>query len=471
MIITFPTTMNGWMGLSFDERESRLLEKKLNISVVGFGYIGASIGLSLADRGFSISGIDKNEILLDNLKNGFCPFEEPGLQELLDSSLEKGKLSLSSDFSSISNSDVIIMVVGTPLDDDYSPNLEYVESASEEIGKYLSRGSIVMVKSTVPPGTTTNSIGPILSKKSNLVCGEDFGLVFSPERVDEGNVIRGLTSLPIIIGGVNKQSAEVSSQFWSLCLGVETMDVSNPTAAELVKLADNLWIDLNIALANEIALVSDSIGVDAMEVISAANTLPKGQHSVNILYPSIGVGGYCLTKDPWFLDKYSSEMGLELATPRTSRTINEKMPELSVSRIRNLLSPNNGDLSNVIISILGVSFKSNTGDMRNTPAIKIANDLADLGAEIRIFDSLVCEEDFSSFHDSEICSDIESAVKGANMVAVLSPHREIVDYDLRKLNSLVSDECWFFDGRRAFNPDRVIKSGLLYSAIGGSKYE
>ena len=459
------------MELSEGERKSRLIGRNVNISVVGFGYIGASIGLSLSAQGFSVTGIDKNEALLESLEGGHCPFEEPGLQELLDASLKNNNLTLTSDFSIISDSEVIILVVGTPLDEDFNPNLEFVVSASREIGKNLSRGSIVMVKSTVPPGATSNSIAPILVENSGLVCGKDFGLVFSPERVDEGNVIRGLSSLPIIVGGVDDHSAQVSSQFWSICLGVETMYVSDPTAAELVKLADNLWIDLNIALANEIALVSDSIGVDAMEVISAANSLPKGQHSVNILFPSIGVGGYCLTKDPWFLDRYSSQMGLELITPRASRTINEKMPIITLERISSILSGNGASLEGSIVSILGASFKSNTGDMRNTPSIKIANDLADRGVVVRVFDPLVNEEDFAPFRVSSICSEIESAVEGADMIAVFSPHKMFLELDLHFLKSLTSDSCWFYDGRRAYSPKKVIESGFRYSAIGGVLYE
>ncbi len=463
--------MSDWIGLSEEDRKSRLIARNVNISVVGFGYIGASIGLSLSAKGFSVTGIDKNDDLLDSLSKGNCPFEEPGLQELLDSSLKNDNLELSSDFSAISTSQVIILVVGTPLDEHFNPNLEYVISASEEIGKNLTKGSIIMVKSTVPPGSTTDSIAPILSESSGLVCGEDFGLVFSPERVDEGNVIRGLSTLPIIVGGVNDISARVSEQFWAICLGVETMKVSNPTAAELVKLADNLWIDLNIALANEIALVSDSIGVDAMEVIPAANSLPKGQHSVNILYPSIGVGGYCLTKDPWFLDRFSTQMGLELMTPKTSRTINERMPEISSTRIKNLLSNVDENPSGKIIAILGVSFKSNTGDMRNTPSVQIANDLSDMGAIVRIYDPLVDEDDFSSFRNSLICKDLESAVEDADMIAVFSPHNEILEVDLGIMKSLASENCLFFDGRRAFSPNKVIESGLRYSAIGGMMYE
>ena len=462
--------MSQWSLLTADERRTRWERHDVSIAVIGFGYIGGAIGTLLASEGYRVVGIDKNPVLLRSFQEGKCPFEEPGLDKKLDAAMQRNTLSVSDQFTTAAGSDVILIVVGTPLNDEYAPVLDHLKSAVTSLGEVLERGMLVMVKSTVPPLTTQQLIKPILEEVSGLQAGTDFGLVFSPERVDEGNVLTGLRKIPIVIGGVDQRSSELAAEFWSRTLGVETMIVADPTTAELVKLADNQWIDLNIALANEIALLSDEIGVDAMEVIRAANSLPKGQHWVNILYPSIGVGGYCLTKDPWFLHRFGAQRDITMQTPQCSRNVNEQMPTVTVSRINTCLRKHNKNPSQSRIAVLGLSFKNNTGDIRNTPSQPIIEMLEHNGCTVVVYDPLVPDAQIRQLTTATIAPDIQTAVEGADLIACLSCHTQFLDVELTELKAQTHDTCWFLDGRLGFDPGRVTAAGFAYTAIGGHRY-
>jgi nucleotide sugar dehydrogenase len=462
--------MSQWSLLTNEERKARWENRDVSIAVIGFGYIGGAIGTLLASEGYRVVGIDKNPILLRAFQEGRCPFEEPGLDKKLEIAIERKTLSVSDQFTEIAGSDVILIVVGTPLNDEYAPVLDHLKSAVQSLGEVLEPGMLVMVKSTVPPLTTQELIRPLLEEVSGLRAGDDFGLVFSPERVDEGNVLTGLRKIPIVIGGVDTKSSDLAAEFWSRTLGVDTMLVADPTTAELVKLADNQWIDLNIALANEIALLSDEIGVDAMEVIRAANSLPKGQHWVNILYPSIGVGGYCLTKDPWFLHRFGAQRDINLQTPQCSRNVNEQMPAVTVSRINTCLRKHNKNPSQSRIAVLGLSFKNNTGDIRNTPTRPIIEMLENNGCTVVVYDPLVPDAQIRQLTTATIAPDIRAAVKDADLIACLSCHQEFLTVDLAELKEQTRTDCWFLDGRLGFDPAHVTEAGFAYTAIGGHRY-
>ena len=439
---------------------------KLNVVIVGFGYIGCCIGAVLADKGIKVIGIEPRKTIVNAINKGICLIKEPELELLVKKNVEKQNLSATTEYSVIKTADIIIVTVGTPLAEDFSPLMDDIKSASLSIGEHLQKGQIVILKSTVPPFTTENIVKPILEKKSGLVAGKDFGLAFSPERLAEGRAIKELASIPIIVGGTDENSSLIVSEFWKNTLGVETIIVSEARTAEMTKLADNLWIDLNIALANELAQICSKINVDVMEVIEAANSLPKVKHNVNILMPSMGVGGYCLTKDPWFVYNFGKKYGLELKTPVTSRKVNDYMPLFTFELIKNVLQENGKELSSSKIAVLGLSFKSNTGDIRYTPTKYTLEHLQASGCELTIFDHLVNAEETKQVINLKQSTSIEEAVKNADVVAFFTGHQEFFNYPREKLKSLIKPNCWIIDGRNIFDPKLMKTEGFNYKGIG-----
>lgn len=443
-----------------------------NVGIIGTGYVGLNLSLFLCEKGVNVVGHDVDSKKIEKLERGKAPESKGDIAKTLKNHLYD-RLTFTNNIDELSESDLIFITVGTPLDEKYSPNLDNIEEASESIGPYLGENQVVIVKSTVVPGTTSDVVKPSLEEKSGLKAGEDFVLAFCPERLAEGgsmkdfegSALEDLKNIPVIVGGVTDRDTQVVSRIWN-GWGVDTVEVEGPKEAEMAKLADNLWIDLNIALANELALISEKEGIDAQNVISAANTLPKGQHMVNILYPGAGVGGYCLPKDPWFLHNLGKKYGLELKTPQVSRKINDSMPQHMVELVEESLDEANKELENSKIAVLGVSFKNSTGDMRNTPAKPFIEKLMKREATVSAFDPWVDNEEAEKILSVQPENDLKSTVKGADCITLLCAHPEFNDISLEEMAELASPKCVVIDGRSAFEEEKVKKAGFDYWRVG-----
>jgi nucleotide sugar dehydrogenase len=436
------------------------------IAVVGFGYIGTVIGAVLADRGWPVTGIDVRQNVVDEINLGKTTVPEPGLNELVSNNVRVGRLRATTDFGALTENDFIIVTVGTPLGPDYEPIVDDIKAAARAVGEHLHKGHVVILKSTVPPDTTEKLVQPILEETSGLRAGVDFGLAFCPERLAEGQAIRELMSIPIVIGAVDERSARACSTLWRHALGVDSIVVDDPRTAEMVKLADNLWIDLNVALANELAKVCDGLGMDVLQVIDAANTMPKVNHNVNILMPSMGVGGYCLTKDPWFVNHLGQSLGLDLAIPRTSRTVNDTMPAYTYGLLKQLLADQGKAIETSRVAVLGIAFKNNTGDCRLTPTKYVVELLEACGCQLSIHDPWVHGEEALTVTKIPLTADIESAVEDADALVVLAGHRQFHQIPLAQLAERVGAKCVFLDGRNSFDPAAVRAAGFVYKGIG-----
>lgn len=436
------------------------------IAVVGFGYIGTVIGAVLADRGWPVTGIDVRRNVVDEINAGRTAVPEPGLGELVSDSVRVGRLRATTDFAAVADNDFIIVTVGTPLGPDYEPIVDDIRAAAHAVGRHLAPGHLVILKSTVPPDTTETLVRPILEETSGLRAGVDFGLAFCPERLAEGQAIHELTTIPVVVGAVDERSARACSTLWRHALGVESVVVDDPRTAEMVKLADNLWVDLNVALANELAKVCDGLGMDALQVIEAANTMPKGGRDANILRPSMGVGGYCLTKDPWFVNHLGESLGLELAIPRTSRTVNDTMPGYTFGLLTKLLAAQDKTVESCKIAVLGIAFKNNTGDCRLTPTKYVLQMLEESGCQLSVHDPWVHDEEARTVTTVPLTPDIELAVKDADALVVLAGHREFHQIPLVRLAELTEPNCVFLDGRNSFDPAAVRAAGFVYKGIG-----
>ena len=458
--------LEGAFGRSDAEIDLLVRGMRSGIAVVGFGYIGTVIGAVLADRGWPVTGIDVRQSVVDEINLGKTTVAEPGLSELVANNVRIGRLRATTDFSAIADNDFVIVNVGTPLGPDYEPIVDDIKAAARALGEHLQPGHVVILKSTVPPGTTETLVRPILEETSGLRAGVDFGLAFCPERLAEGQAIHELTSIPVVVGAVDERSARACATLWRHALGVESVIVEDPRTAEMVKLADNLWVDLNVALANELAKVCDRLGMDALQVIEAANTMPKGSNPVNILRPSMGVGGYCLTKDPWFVNHLGDTLGLDLSIPRTSRTVNDTMPAYTYGLLKDLLADQGKEIETSRIAVLGIAFKNNTGDCRLTPTKYVVALLEESGCELSIHDPWVGVEDAVTVTNVPLTADIETAVEGADALVVLAGHRQFHQTPLSRLAELASARCVFLDGRNSFDPAAVRAAGFAYKGIG-----
>lgn len=383
------------------------------VGIVGAGYIGAVLAGELAHRGAQITAVDISAARINAINVGLSPVPEPGLDEMISEGISTGRLRATCSIAELATSTTILLTVGTPLGDDDAADLSHLRAACEQLADVIADGTLVLVKSTVPPGTTANVVAPLLRAKAKNV-----HVAFSPERLAEGTAIADMRRLPVVVGGVDAASAERGEAFWT-DLGFETILVADAGAAELVKLADNAWIDLNIAFAHELAMLCDRVGADVMDVIRAANTLPKGGGMVNILLPSVGVGGYCLTKDPWFLNALGKELAVPLSLSAAGRTVNEAAPEYLWARTKAALG---AELAGARVAVLGIAFKNNTGDTRFSPAIDYCRAAERDGAKVVWFDDLVPAHDIPEDLLNNRADSWEEAVQGAAAIAWLAVH-------------------------------------------------
>ncbi|MFC0037774.1 nucleotide sugar dehydrogenase [Actinomadura rayongensis] len=436
------------------------------VAVIGLGYVGSCVAAVLGSQGLDTIGVDTDVTLIDELNRGHCRFQEEELAGLLAKGMEVGALKVTTELSAVSAADVVLIAVGTPVRADGSLAEEQLRSACEGIAGVIRPGQLLVLKSTVPPGTTRDLVLPIL-ERSGLRAGEDFGLAFTPERLAEGTALKELRTFPIAIGGLDAPSLAGATDFWQRALGVPTIPMESLEAAEIVKLADNWWIDLNIALANELAKFCALYDVDVLDVIAAANTIPKGRGNVNILLPSVGVGGSCLTKDPLMVWQSALRRGLDIRTAPVGREVNAAMPGYTAQVILDGLAAAGKDPADATVAVLGLAFKNNTGDLRATPVQGAVEALRAAGVRVRTHDPLVDADHAERLTGVRPTGSVQEACEGADAIAVLALHREFEDVDFGALP--VADSCLVVDGRAYYPKAKIAElraQGFVYRGIG-----
>ena len=358
------------------------------IGIFGLGHIGLPTAAILANNNIHVLGADVNENTVNNINQGICNFEEPGLNSLVKDAVKNNYLSATTDLEYVANTcDIIIVIVPTPIFENKKADLTYVISACESIKKGLKKGNLVIIESTVPPETGINVIKPLL-EESGLICVEDFYLSYSPERALPNNTIYEMTHNARIIGGFNEKSADLTAQLYSYITQGEIIKVKNITSAEMVKLMENTYRDVNIALSNELAKICEKINVNANEVINAANYHPR----VNLHTPGPGVGGHCIPIDPYFLIEIAEKYGETAKLISDSRLINDSMPD----HVLSILSKFNDGISTV--SVLGIAYKGNVDDVRETPSKKLIELLIKNEYKVVAHDPIVKKEVIETFN-------------------------------------------------------------------------
>ncbi|MFC6090012.1 nucleotide sugar dehydrogenase [Saccharothrix lopnurensis] len=439
-----------------------------SVLVVGAGYVGLCLAAVLAQRGLRVIAADVDRAHVERLRAGRCTIAEPGLEELLRDGLASGRLTVTADLSAASDCDVVLLTTGTPVDAEGRLDPSQLEAACRDLAPRLRAGQLVVVKCTVSPGTTRTVVAPLLAGHG-LEPGTDIGLVHCPERLAEGQALDQLRELAVVVGGVNAESAEAATAFWERHLGVPVHPVKDADVAEAVKLASNWWIDHNIAMANELALFCDAFGIDVMDVVTAANTLPKGAGRMNVLLPSVGVGGSCLPKDPVMAARAAADRGVELRTVATGRAVNDAMPGHAARNLVDGLHKLGTDPAGATVAVLGLAFKSDTGDLRETPVAPFVEHLRNAGCTIRLHDGLAEPDRVRALFGQDPEPTIAAALAGADAVAILAGHREYRELTAADLRAATRAGCLVFDGRRYFTRDEISDlhaHDLQYRGIG-----
>ena len=408
---------------------------KYNLAVIGLGYVGLPLAIEAANNKLKVAGYDVNESVVDNLNKSTSHVEDI-TDKVLQDALSKDFL-ITTDSSVLGESEFIVISVPTPLTD-YQPDLSYVEAATKSISENLIKGQIIILESTTYPGTTLEIVKPILEKNSNLVAGEDFLLGYSPERIDPGNKDWTFKNTPKIVSGINEKSLKKISEFYNSIID-EVVEVSGTREAEMVKLIENTYRQVNIAMVNELAILSNMLDIDIWEVVDAAKTKPFGFQSFR---PGPGVGGHCIPIDPKYLSFKTRQIGQPVRFVELAQEINNSMPNYVISRISELMNRKEKLLKNSKILILGVAYKKDIGDTRESPAIDIIESLLEKSAEVSFYDPYVDElivNKQSIFKEQDL-----EGVSNYDMVIIHTPHTSFNDIDFENIKSLIFDTTGSF---------------------------
>ncbi len=407
-----------------EELLKKIEDRTLVAGVVGLGYVGLPLAVEKAKAGFTTIGFDVQAAKVDMVNAG-----HNYIGDVVDSDLEKlvkeGKLKATSDFSFIKDVDFIAICVPTPLDSHQEPDISYVRDSTIAISKYLRKGTMVVLESTTYPGTTEELIKPLLEEGSGLTCGEDFYLGFSPERVDPGNLIYKTKNTPKVVGAISKDGGEVISAMYRAVLEGDVFTVSSPAVAEMEKILENTYRNINIGLINEIGRLCHEMGISVWEVIDAAKTKPYGFQA---FYPGPGLGGHCIPLDPYYLTWKAREYGFHTTLIENSMVINDGQPEYCVDRAMHILNRHKKAINGARILQLGVSYKNDIDDYRESPAIRVYKELKKVGAVVDYYDPWVPE--FKNMYGESGVSIPEltpEVVESYDLVMITCAHKN-VDY-------------------------------------------
>lgn len=419
--------------------KKRLLEKieqkAVVVGVIGLGYVGLPLAVEKAKAGYKTIGFDIQEEKVQKVNKGKNYIGDVVTSDLA-SLVKKRMLQASTDFGRLTEVDFIAICVPTPLDDYQQPNISYVKSSAEVIAKYLKPNTIVVLESTTYPGTTEELILPILEKGSSLTCGKDFYLGFSPERVDPGNLIYKTKNTPKVVGGVGEDATQVIAAMYRSVLEGEVFETSSPAVAEMEKLLENTYRNVNIGLINEITILSEKMGINIWEVIEAAKTKPYG---FTPFYPGPGLGGHCIPLDPYYLSWKAREYNFHTSMIEAAATVNDSMPEYVVNRVDKLLNARKKPLNGANILILGVAYKQDIDDYRESPALRVMSCFENNGSVVSYYDGYVPEVIFNGkvyVGEKELTPDL---LRQADIVVITTAHTNI-DYDfVQKHASIIFD--------------------------------
>lgn len=412
----------------------KIEDKSAVVGIVGLGYVGLPLAVEMAKAGYKTIGFDVQAKKVDSVNAGHNYIGDivgDTLKEMVDT----GYLRATSNFDFIKDVDAVAICVPTPLDKYQQPDISYVKGSTESVAEHVHPGMLVVLESTTYPGTTEELLKPIL-EKSGLKCGEDFFLAFSPERVDPGNKQYKTKNTPKVVGGVGEDCTQVAAALYRNVLEGGVYEVSSPAVAEMEKLLENTYRNINIGLANEMAIICNRMGINVWEVIDAAKTKPYGFQA---FYPGPGLGGHCIPLDPFYLTWKAREYDYHTRLIETSGEINTGMPEYVVDRAMKVLNKNKIAMNGAKVLVLGVAYKNDIDDYRESPALNVIDHLLEQGAQTTYYDPYIPEYKHKGKVHTGEKELTDEMLKEADIVIICTAH-ECFDYDrIQRLSKEVFD--------------------------------
>lgn len=418
-----------------------------SLCVVGLGYIGLPTAVMFANHGVKVHGVDVNPAAVKSIQEKTLHIEETGLQDRLNQAVDNGFLTAS---TTPQQADVFIIAVPSPINPDNTANLEYVRQATASIVPYVQKGNLVILESTVPPKTVENVMLPELLK-TGLDIGTELYVSHSPERVIPGRIFEELINNDRIVGGINEKSAELTKELYETFVK-GTIHLTDATTAELVKVMENTYRDVNIAFANELAKIAEKLDVNIWEAIKFANYHPR----VNVHFPGPGVGGHCIAVDPWFLVELAGEQAQII---HLSRNTNDSMPSYTAQKTQAIL--NKAKIAGGKVAVLGLAFKGNVDDMRESPSTIVIDALQKLGLEVTSYDPHIKENKHATQTQS-----LQQATAEADIIVVLTDHNE---FKALQPSQLVPKHKIVFDTKNCLNRNEWQQAGFEFHLLGDAK--
>ena len=455
------------------------------VAVIGLGYVGLPLAALCAKRGYPVVGLDANASIVESLLQGTSHIRDETVERLLLQARESGNLAATADNDQISGCDIYLICVPTPVDANNDPDLTPLEDACRLVAPHLQKGNLVVVESTVFPGTCEQVVVPLLEQGSGLDASADFHLAHCPERVNPGDLFWTSENIPRVVGATSASGVDFAAEFYASILGGDIFDVRDVKKslqpkfretgaglhiahvplgsitkmrsirdAEAVKAMENTVRDVNIAFVNELAKISDVLELDVVDIIDGMATKPFGKGP---FYPGVGVGGHCIAVDPEWLKAASQRAGYMPEMIRLARDINNSMPEYTVSVLQDLLNQRDRPLKGTRIAVLGVSYKRNVDDPRESPFFSLRDQLVAHGVELAVFDSWVTREN--------TVSSLAECIERATALVVVTEHSDIVD-ELKATDLKQTGIEVVVDGRNCLDGESIRQQGILYRGIG-----
>ena len=450
--------------------EKGIKMEKQSVAVVGLGYVGLPLALLAKKQGYTVTGIDYDKEKVELINRGVSPFIDSSITK----ELKANPIEASSDYQAVGNADIVIVCVPTPVDEQYMPDLMPVTSACTAIAKVMHKGQLVIIESTINPGVCDEVIVPLLEKESGLKCGIDFFLAHCPERINPGDPEWDVSNIARVVGGHDKKSLELAVAFYEDIVDATIKPMGSLKEAEAVKVVENSFRDVNIAFVNELAMSFNKLGIDVVNVIDGAATKP---FAFMPHYPGTGVGGHCIPVDPYYLIEYAKKNGFHHEFLKTARSINNGMPNFTIDLLRQELEAAGKNIDGAKVTVLGLSYKANVGDLRESPSIKIIQELEAHGAEIAVNDpyidnyrgyakSFTHQPEKAFFENAADLSlvGIRNSFNGADAVIIATAHAEY--------KKLTADDftqagiAVVIDGRNMFKKNIFESTAVRYKGIG-----
>lgn len=425
------------------------MEKINRVAVIGMGYVGLPLAIAFSEKGFHVIGFDINEEKIARYINGEDPTNEVGDERIKNSK----NIEFTSDETKLREANFIIVAVPTPVLENKMPDLRPLEGASEIVGNNLSKGTIVVYESTVYPGATEEICMPILEKESEMVCGKDFKIGYSPERINPADKVNTLTKIVKITSGMDKESSDIIAEVYGRIITAGIHRASSIKVAEAAKVIENSQRDINIAFVNELSLIFDRIGIDTMEVLEAAGT--KWNF---IPYKPGLVGGHCIGIDPYYLANKASELGYHAQVILSGRRINDGMAKFIAEKTIKKLINNSIRVKGADILVMGLTFKENCPDLRNSKINDVITELKEYGANVHVIDPIAPKEEAK--REYEIILEDENCIKNMDAVIVAVGHKEYREMEIEKLRKYfnpVYSKPLLIDVKSIFNREKAEK--------------